>query len=34
MKESLLVGVGFVVDLEELDAVLSYISHDEHHWEI
>src|SRR5690348_11322778 len=33
MKEPFLVGVGFVVDLEELDAVLSCISHDEHHWE-
>jgi hypothetical protein len=29
----LVLGVGFVVDLEELDAALDYISHDEHRWE-
>ncbi len=33
MSDSFSIGVGFTVDLEELDIVLGYISHDEHRWE-
>lgn len=33
MSDSFVLGAGFIVDLEELDAALSYISHDAHRWE-
>jgi hypothetical protein len=33
MSDSFVLGVGFVIDREELDAALDYTSHDEHRWE-
>lgn len=33
MSDSFALGVGFVVDLEDLDAALDYISRDAHRWE-
>lgn len=32
VSDSFVLGVGFIVDLDELDAALDYISHDEHRW--
>lgn len=34
MSDSFVLGVGFIVDLEELDVALNYINHDEHRWRL
>src|ERR1700751_1097952 len=33
MSDSFILGAGFIIDLDELAALLDYASHDEHRWE-